>query len=252
MKYKHPIVLSIAGFDPTGGAGVLADVKTCEQHACLGMGVLTSNTIQTETEFLAVDWFDRKSIINQLMPILQTYEISAVKIGIIENLDSLVEVITVVKSVFPRIPIVWDPVLSASSGFELHASWNQESLDQILGMIDLITPNVNEVKRIARMEDEIEAGFHLARLTRVLLKGGHSSERLGVDLLFEGGVPREMPSKSDSTDLSPKHGSGCILSAAIASNLAHGKHLFEACQEAKHYIEKRLSSNEHLLAYHVE
>jgi hydroxymethylpyrimidine/phosphomethylpyrimidine kinase len=252
MKYKRPIVLSIAGFDPTGGAGVLADIKTCEQHECLGMAVLTSNTIQTETDFRSVDWFDKKSIIDQLMPILQTYEISAVKIGIIENLDTLLEVLTTIKQFFPKVPIVWDPVLSASSGFELHASWNIESLNQILGMIDLITPNVNEVKKIARNEDEIEAGFQLARLTRVLLKGGHSSERLGVDLLFEGGVPREIPSKSDATDLAPKHGSGCILSAAIASNLAHGKHLFEACQEAKHYIEKRLSSNEQLLAYHVE
>nr|WP_294858833.1 hydroxymethylpyrimidine/phosphomethylpyrimidine kinase [uncultured Fluviicola sp.] len=252
MKYKHPIVLSIAGFDPTGGAGVLADVKTCEQHACLGMGILTSNTIQTETNFLSVNWFDKKSIIDQLMPILQSYEISAVKIGIIENLDSLSEVITTIKSVFPKIPIVWDPVLAASSGFELHPGWDTESLNRLLGMIDLITPNVNEAKRLAQVEDEIEAGFHLARLTNVLLKGGHSSVRLGVDLLFEGGVPREIPSKSDSPELAPKHGSGCILSAAIASNLARGKHLFEACQEAKYYIEKRLSSNEHLLAYHVD
>lgn len=252
MKYKRPIVLSIAGFDPTGGAGVLADVKTCEQHECLGMAVLTSNTVQTETDFRSVDWFDTKSITNQLMPILQTYEISAVKIGIIENLDTLLEVIRTVKSVFPKVPIVWDPVLSASSGFELHASWNTESLNHILGMIDLITPNVNEVKKIARNEDEIEAAFQLAQFTRVLLKGGHSSLRLGVDLLFEGAVPREIPSGSDSTDLAPKHGSGCILSAAIASNLAHGKHLFESCREAKQYIEKRLSSNEHLLAYHVE
>jgi hydroxymethylpyrimidine/phosphomethylpyrimidine kinase len=252
MKYKHPIVLSIAGFDPTGGAGVLADVKTCEQHLCLGMGVLTSNTIQTETDFLAVDWFDKKSIRNQLLPILNTYEVSAVKIGIIENLDSMLEVVTSIKSVFPKIPIVWDPVLAASSGFELHTSWNKESLADILGMIDLITPNVNEIKKIAQNEDEIEAGFQLAKMTHVLLKGGHSSVRLGVDLLFEGSVPREIPSKLDSVNCTPKHGSGCILSSAIASNLAHGKPLYESCQEAKHYIEKRLSSNEYLLAYHVE
>lgn len=252
MKYKHPIVLSIAGFDPTGGAGVLADVKTCEQHACLGMGVLTSNTIQTESDFLAVEWFDKKAILQQLLPILNTYEVAAVKIGIIENLDSLLEVIKAIKVVFPKIPIVWDPVLAASSGFELHASWNKESLNHILGMIDLITPNIHEVKKIAGNEDEIEAAFQLAEFTPVLLKGGHSSERLGVDLLFEGSVPREIPSKLDSTHCSPKHGSGCILSAAIASNLARGKHLFESCQEAKYYIEKRLSSNEHLLAYHVE
>lgn len=252
MKYKRPIVLSIAGFDPTGGAGVLADVKTFEQCTCLGMGVLTANTTQTETDFLSVDWFDKKSITDQLMPILNTYDIAAVKIGIVENLDTLSELLRFVRIPFPSVPIIWDPVLSASSGFELHASWKEESLNQILEMIDLITPNVIEARRITGIEDEIEAAFQLAKLTCVLLKGGHSSERLGVDLLFEGGVPREIPARLDSADCFPKHGSGCILSAAIASNLAWGNPLFEACKDAKQYIENRLSSNEHLLAYHVE
>jgi hydroxymethylpyrimidine/phosphomethylpyrimidine kinase len=252
MKYKHPIVLSIAGFDPSGGAGVLADVKTCEQHTCLGMGVLTSNTVQTETNFISVNWFDKQAIIDQLQPILDTYEVAAVKIGIIENLDILSELLKLIKKKFPSVPVVWDPVLSASSGFELHTSWNKESLNSILEQIDLITPNVPEIKKITRMEDEIEAAFHLAKVTGVLLKGGHSSERLGLDLLFEGGVPREIPSRLDPEACFPKHGSGCILSAAIASNLALGESLFEACREAKQYIEKRLSSNEYLLAYHVE
>lgn len=252
MKYKRPIVLSIAGFDPTGGAGVLADVKTCEQHQCLGMAVLTANTNQTETTFLSVDWFDKQTIIGQLQPILSTYTISAVKIGIVENLDTLLELVTSVKRAAPSASIVWDPVLSASSGFELHTSWNEEMLNQVLGMIDLITPNVYEVRKITQTEDEIEGAFRLAQFTHVLLKGGHSTVRLGVDLLFEGGIPREIPSKSDSSKLVSKHGSGCILSAAIASNLALGKTLLEACQEAKQYVEKRLSSNEHLLAYHVK
>ncbi|TSJ42401.1 hydroxymethylpyrimidine/phosphomethylpyrimidine kinase [Fluviicola chungangensis] len=252
MKYKRPIVLSIAGFDPTGGAGVLADIKTCEQHRCLGMAVLTANTNQTETDFLSVDWFDKQTIRAQLQPILSTYEISAVKIGIVENLDILLELVTVVKRSFPSVPIIWDPVLAASSGFELHESWNEELLSQVLGMIDLITPNVNEVSRITGIEDEIEGAFQLAQSTHVLLKGGHSAVRLGVDLLFEGGIPREIPSKSDPETYHSKHGSGCILSSAIASNLAWGNPLFEACQEAKQYIEKRLSSNAYLLAYHVE
>lgn len=252
MKYNRPIVLSMAGFDPTGGAGVLADLKTCEQHLCLGMGVLTANTNQTETDFLSVEWMTKKQITGQLLPILQSYDIAAVKIGIIENLETLLEVVTFLKASCPAVPIVWDPVLSASSGFDLHSSWNEETLNQVLGKIDLITPNVNEAKRITQIEDEIEAAFHLAKLTHVLLKGGHSSIRLGVDLLFEGGVPREIPVKPDAANCSPKHGSGCILSAAIASNLALGKPIFEACQEAKLYIERRLSSNEHLLAYHVE
>ncbi|WP_343636689.1 hydroxymethylpyrimidine/phosphomethylpyrimidine kinase [Fluviicola sp.] len=252
MKYKRPIVLSMAGFDPTGGAGVLADVKTFEQHRCLGMAVLTANTNQTESEFLSVDWFGKQTITAQLQPLLSTYEMAAVKIGIVQNLEILLELVALVRRTFPRIPIVWDPVLSASSGFELHDSWNEDWLNQILDSIDLITPNVHEVRRIAKMEDEIEAAFQLAKRTNVLLKGGHSAVRLGVDLLFEGGIPREIPSKSETAKHPSKHGSGCILSAAIASSLALGKKLPEACREAKEYIEKRLSSNEYLLAYHVE
>ncbi len=252
MKYKRPIVLSIAGFDPTGGAGVLADVKTCEQLRCLGMAVLTANTNQTETEFLSVKWFDKQVIFAQLQPILNTYEISAVKIGIVENLETLLELLSLVKGAFPAVRVVWDPVLSASAGFELHTSWNEETLDQVLGMIDLVTPNVHEVRKITGMEDEIEGAFQLAKSTHVLLKGGHSTSRPGVDLLFEGGIPREILSTSDSSEYWAKHGSGCILSAGIACNLALGRNLEEACREAKEYIEKRLSSNEYLLAYHVE
>ncbi|MNJ85541.1 Hydroxymethylpyrimidine/phosphomethylpyrimidine kinase [compost metagenome] len=252
MSYNRPIVLSIAGFDPTGGAGVLADVKTFEQHHCLGMVVLTSNTNQTETDFISVDWFEKDLILNQLIPILKNYQISAVKIGIIENLDTLSAVLALVKASFPLVPIIWDPVLSASSGFELHASWNPESFREVLKLVSLITPNENEVKRITQTEDEIEAAFQLAQFTQVLLKGGHSSVRLGVDLLFEGGIPREIPPKTDPEKCLPKHGSGCILSAAIASNMALGENMLDACQKAKHYIEKRLASNSHLLAYHAE
>ncbi|MNU62903.1 Hydroxymethylpyrimidine/phosphomethylpyrimidine kinase [compost metagenome] len=251
MNYNRPIVLSIAGFDPTGGAGVLADVKTFEQHHCLGMAVLTGNTNQTETDFISVHWFEKEHILNQLIPILKNYQISSVKIGIVENLDTLSAILAVVKASFPLVPIVWDPVLSASSGFELHASWNQEVFHQVLKLVSLITPNEHEVKRITRTEDEIEASFQLAQFTQVLLKGGHSSVRLGIDLLFDGGVPREIPPKLETQSCFPKHGSGCILSAAIASNLALGENMLDACQKAKYYIEKRLASNTHLLAYHA-
>lgn len=251
MKYNRPIVLSIAGFDPTGGAGVLADVKTFEQHGCLGMAVLTGNTNQTESEFLTVNWFDKDLIINQLLPILKNYEVAAVKIGIVENLDTLASVLALLKASFPQIPIIWDPVLSASSGFELHASWNKETLQRILELVYLVTPNSNEVKKLTELDDEIAGALQLAKFSHVLLKGGHRSERLGVDLLFEGGIPIELPVQLEDADCSPKHGSGCILSAAVTANLALGNDLPAACKNSKNYIEERLASNPNLLAYHV-
>lgn len=250
MKYNRPIVLSIAGFDPTGGAGVLADVKTFEQHNCLGMGVLTGNTNQTETNFISVDWMEQEKIISQLMPILENYQVSAVKIGIVENLETLSAILGVIRTSLPVVPVVWDPVLAASSGFQLHNELDRNVLDEILKSISLVTPNVEEARKLIGADDEIEAAFRLGNQTSVLLKGGHSTVRQGIDLLIENRLPKEITG-AISKKLRPKHGSGCILSAAIASNLALGATLPDACRNAKDYIERRLASNTNLLAYHA-
>ena len=92
MNYNRPIVLSIAGFDPCGGAGVLADIKTMEKHQCLGMAVNTAITKQTEDKFISVNWFSGDDIINHIKPLLAKYKIDFVKIGIVENLNTLCEI----------------------------------------------------------------------------------------------------------------------------------------------------------------
>ncbi len=249
MKYDRPIVLSIAGFDPTGGAGVLADLKTIEQHKCLGMGVQTANTIQTEAEFSSVEWFTEEKIVQQLNTILDNYTISAVKIGIVQDLSSLQVILNDIKQGFDG-PIVWDPVLAASTGFVLHDSWDFTTLSEVLKQVTLVTPNVNEVRLLAGLSDEIKAAFSLANHTNVLLKGGHSSVRQGIDFLIENGIPSEISSE-ELVECTPKHGSGCILSSSIASNLALGNSLKDSCLLAKRYIEQCLSSNPNLLSYHV-
>ena len=92
MNYNRPIVLSIAGFDSCGGAGVLADIKTFEQHQCLGMAVNTSITNQVEDKFISVDWFSSEEILAHIKPLTDHYKIDYVKIGIIENLETFQEV----------------------------------------------------------------------------------------------------------------------------------------------------------------
>lgn len=251
MNYQRPIVLSVAGFDPTGGAGALADMKTVEQFSCLGMSVLTSTTIQTETDFISVDWFSEEQILAQLNPLVTNYRISAIKIGIIQNLNVLTSVTTLLKKHFQEAPIVWDPVLAASSGFVLHESWNPEAFQNALSRIDLITPNVHEARQLMNCDDELVAAFQLGQFTNVLLKGGHSSVRRGIDFLIENGIPTEIQA-DELAEYAPKHGSGCILSAALTANLALGKSLQEASRIAKRYTEERLASNPNLLAYHVE
>lgn len=251
MKYNRPIAVSIAGFDPTGGAGVLADVKTFEQHRVLGFGVLSATTIQTESTFLEVHWFSTDDVINQLEPLVESYELTHVKIGIIHSLEGLNEILTWLHKVIPLCQVVWDPVLSASSGFRIHDELDSKLLVEVLKKVTLITPNVPEAQILTGQQDELEAGRWLSEWTNVLLKGGHSSERRGVDLLFSAGKITRFEVQIEAEKY-PKHGSGCILAASITAALAKGKPLEEACRIGKEYTEKRLSSNKQLLAYHVE
>jgi len=250
MKYDRPIVLSIAGFDPCGGAGVLADVKTFEQHQCLGMAVNTSITNQVEDKFISIKWFSADEIISGIKSLTDKYAINFVKIGIIENLNTLHEVVSFLKKQNKDITIVWDTVLSASSGFQLIEAIDRNKLIEVLKNIYLITPNINESKRLSTFEHEFESATYLANYCNVLLKGGHSKIQKGIDYLYFNKQIIKIQTKSVK-ELSAKHGSGCILSSSITANLALGYDLETACKKSKQYIEKILNSNKNLLAYHV-
>lgn len=250
MPYKRPIVLSIAGFDPCGGAGVLADIKTFEQHRCLGMAINTGYTNQVEDRFISVKWAAIDEIIIPLQSLINRYTIDVVKIGIIENLQVLAEVAGALKQQNKAVKIIWDTVLAASDHYTLMEQVNQEQLENILKQLYLITPNRQEAISLGRHPDEMAAAKALSAHCPVLLKGGHREAEKGNDYLLQN----QQCIKIDmgvTHPLAPKHGSGCILSSAIAANLALGYPLEEACKHAKHYIEKTLNSNPNLLAYHV-
>lgn len=234
--------------DPTGGAGLLADVKTCEQHRCLGFGVVSALTIQTEDTFYRADWLPLEAIIDQAAPLFSQYTVAVVKIGIVESfavLDSLVQWINKQR---PGIRIIWDPVLAASAGFRFMERVDPAMLQQVLRHIYLITPNAPEARQLAGIDDAQEAAHRLARDCRVYLKGGHLTGNTGTDYVYEAGTVTSLPPGIQR--VWPKHGSGCILSSAVASRLAGGESLMQACVGAKGYIERILVSNENLLAYH--
>lgn len=248
MVYTRPVVVSIAGMDPTGGAGLLADIKTCEQHRCLGFGVVSALTIQTEDTFHRAEWIPLATIIDQAAPLFAQYEVAVVKIGIVENfavLNSLVQWITEQRA---GIRIVWDPVLAASAGFRFIEHVDPERLQQVLQHIYLITPNAPEARQLAGVDDAQEAARQLASDCRVYLKGGHLADNTGTDYLYEAGTVTTF--SPGIQRIWPKHGSGCMLSSAIASRLAGGESLMQACVGSKEYIERILISNENLLAYH--
>lgn len=245
---QKPIVLSIAGFDPSGGAGLLADIKTIENNGCYAMGVCTANTLQTDVYFKDCYWMDATVVLNQLQLLLDRFNIAAVKIGIIENVTLLERVLNVLKVYKKKLPIVLDPVLKSSSG---HIFQKEEPLfsEDILKSISLITPNYEEICQLSNTSSLTEKITRLQRFTSVLLKGGHHPTEKGKDTLFlkDKTVFNFFPSEEKVFE---KHGSGCILSSAIASYLAQGNSLPHACKEAKKYIEKALQSNSTKLAYH--
>ena len=247
---QRPQVISIAGFDPCGGAGILADIKTLEQHKVYGLSINTAQTLQTESEFFNIRWEEESYILKALQLLLQHYNIVAVKIGIVQNAAVLSSIVNLIYKVNSNIKIVWDPVIKSSSGFAFWANGIDANLyEQTLTKIFLITPNYNEaLKLVADAESSKEAAHHLCNYTNVLLKGGHNKSEPGIDYLYTRRSVMRFEPKVDV--VYQKHGSGCVLSAAITAYLAKGYDLREACIMGKRYIEQFLNSNETLLGYH--
>lgn len=246
---SRPTVLSIAGFDPSAGAGVLADIKTFENLDVYGFAVCTSITYQNENKFDGVKWLSIKQIKNQIYPIIENHKIEFVKIGLIENFKTLVSVIELLKAHNSDVKIIWDPILRASAGFDFHQKIPKKYLKYILKNIFLITPNWQEIQPLSNEKDAIIGAEKLAHHCVVYLKGGHNIETPATDiLLIEDSI--EVFHPKQITELE-KHGTGCVLSSAIAAYLASGIPLFNACEMAKEYTYSFLTSNASKLGYHV-
>jgi hydroxymethylpyrimidine/phosphomethylpyrimidine kinase len=147
----------------------------------------------------------------------------------------------------PECKIIWDPILKASAGFEFHSEIDKKRLKEILRKLYLITPNVPEIVKLSG-EKNLEAGAKsLSECCKVLLKGGHVKSDQAKDLLF---TENEIVSFDTERISGDKHGTGCILSAAILSNLANESSLEDSCRKAKEYITGFIGSHESLLGYH--
>jgi hydroxymethylpyrimidine/phosphomethylpyrimidine kinase len=236
--------MSIAGHDPSGGAGILADVKAFEQHKTYGFAVITSNTLQDDEKVQNVDWIPVEDIKKQIDVILKKFAVDVFKIGIIKNTKIFLELKKHILKWSPKTKIVWDPVLAATSGYKFLQ--NDKPIEELLENIYLVTPNLPEFKKLFKNEEQ---ALQLSKHTAIYLKGGHNHSNKGVDELFWKG--EKFIFKPGSKNVSTKHGSGCILSSAIAANLALGYDLKESCKKAKAYTEKTLASNKTLLAYHT-
>jgi hydroxymethylpyrimidine/phosphomethylpyrimidine kinase len=248
MQHKRPYVLTIAGFDPSGGAGLLADVKTFEQHKVYGLSVSTATTLQTETDFLSVHWENIEPVIKAVDVLLDAYPVKIVKTGIVPSFDFLLKIVTHIHHKNPEIKIIVDPVIKSSTGFNFMDSHSHKDLINVLEKIYLITPNMDEAIFLSGKTDAKKAAQEFSAHCHVLLKGGHHEENKGVDYLYSNGNCLALePGKEAPFS---KHGSGCVLSAAIAANLAKNADLTTACTRAKNYVEGFLLSNTSLLGFH--
>jgi len=249
MTISRPYVLSIAGFDPSAGAGVLADVKTFENIGVYGFTVTTSITYQNENKFDGVKWLSLKQIKNQIYPIIENHKIDFVKIGLVENFKILISIIELLKAHNAEVKIIWDPILRASAGFDFHQKIPKKYLKYVLKNIYLITPNWQEIKPLSNEQDAIIGAEKIAQYCSVYLKGGHNIETPATDLLFiEDSIDVYHPKKITELE---KHGTGCVLSSAITGYLAQGNSLHQSCELAKQYTYNFLISNETKLGFHT-
>ncbi|SKA14548.1 hydroxymethylpyrimidine/phosphomethylpyrimidine kinase [Chitinophaga eiseniae] len=240
--------MSFAGLDPSGGAGLLADIKTFEQHRVYGLGVCTALTIQTASDFISVDWLSLPRILAQAQPLLATETVRYCKIGIMADVQSLLELVRTIKCLSPGIRIILDPVLKASAGHAFHNSIPRQAWQELLPELYLITPNYQEATLLAGTDDGDVAAEQLSAHCAVLLKGGHHQARPGEDTLYTANGTQRFP--PGQKQVYPKHGSGCVLSAAITANLALNRSLPDACANAKAYTENLLASHHSLTGYH--
>ncbi|BDS11818.1 hydroxymethylpyrimidine/phosphomethylpyrimidine kinase [Aureispira anguillae] len=248
---NRPYALSIAGFDPSGGAGLVADAKTMEAQGVYGLTVATAITVQHESVFRRVDWVDQDLIKAQISILFQEYPIHFCKIGLIQNWEVLAAITKHLLRLNPSLKIVVDPIFRASAGFNFHEEVSLETLKQWLSNVYLLTPNAQELKKIGTEGQALMAvAKALADYCNVLYKGGHNEVQKGTDFLLEDNTIHTLAPQQKV--YYEKHGSGCVLSAAIVANLALGYDLLEACQQAKSYITAFLNSNNTLLGYHYK
>jgi hydroxymethylpyrimidine/phosphomethylpyrimidine kinase len=238
----RPNVLVIAGLDPSGGAGLVADVRVCEQHDCRPMVVATALTEQSTAEVRAANPVAATIVGDQLRMILTDVEVAAVKIGMLGSEQITDEVARALE--LTSAPVVWDPVLRATAGrIRLYDGDPARAIELLDGHIALFTPNSDEAHALTGIQidsvgDAIAAGMALYQrgMGAVLVKGGHwgdAGEALDVLVTPEG---HEVLTAPRFVTDGPIHGTGCALSSAIACNLAAGMPLSEACRTAKAYV----------------
>jgi hydroxymethylpyrimidine kinase/phosphomethylpyrimidine kinase len=254
IEYKKlPVCLTIAGLDPSGGAGVVADIKTFSAFGCFATAAITSVTFQNTAGVFGAVHQSADSVRQQVQPVIDDFGIHALKTGMLPTAEIIEEVASLIRGNKLK-NLVVDPVVRSTSGFDLIDDAALRSLiKNLFPLADVITPNIPEAERISGVAIESESDIvDSASVMRemgarnVLIKGGHllseppvvTGELNATDYLFLG--PDLHKIEGPYHDTTATHGTGCVLSAAIASNLALGKPLLDAVRAAKAFVNEAI------------
>lgn len=244
---KCPVVMAVGGFDPSGGAGVLADIKTIAAMRCYGVAAVTSLTVQNTAQVRGARHQTAETVGAQMQVLFDDFDVTAVKTGMLPSPETVSEVARQI-SLRTHLVLVIDPVLRSSTGFDLAAPGLQAIVSDLFPLADLVTPNISEARAITgisisgstSMEASARRILELGPAA-VLIKGGHlPSDQDAVDLLVDRNRAVEISGPRIASRNT--HGTGCTLASAIASLLARGVDLETAVRTAKSYVARAIQT----------
>ncbi|WP_332060328.1 hydroxymethylpyrimidine/phosphomethylpyrimidine kinase [Bartonella sp. CB74] len=235
-----PSILIIAGTDPTGGAGIVRDIETATYFQIKANLAITCVNVQDDRRVVEIVPMNGKFVAAQMRVALEAHSISAIKIGMTGTQEIIEEICNVLKD-YPHIPVIFDPVLVASSGGKLTTETIIETMiNKLLPYIDLLTPNIEELALLSQNslafhhKEAIEQAKKLLSFgpRYILIKGGHANGSLATDSLID---KNNIINISAPRLAGTMRGTGCILSSAIAVHLAFNESIISAVKKAKAY-----------------
>lgn len=244
MPQTPPVVLTIAGFDPSSGAGITADIKTMAAHGCYGVACITALTVQSTQGVARVEALPSKLVSDTLAELSRDVEIAAVKIGMLGSAEVVAAVCEFLGAA-KLSNVVLDPILRSTSGARLlEPKGERVMVERLLALATVITPNLDEAAAlsglpVSNLEEMKAAALRLHQLgaTNVVVTGGHLEK--ATDLLSfthpNGGIESQV-FKAERQRSRSTHGTGCAFATALACHLAQGRQLPEAVLLAKAYV----------------
>ena len=248
MPSAPPVVLTIAGFDPSSGAGVSADIKTIAAHGCYGIGCITALTVQSTTGVRRVEAVSPRLVRDTLEDLAADLAPGAVRIGMLATapiVDAVADFLEARK--LPN--TVLDPVIRASSGAELLDAKGIERLSRrLLPLVSVITPNIDEAATLTGTPvtnpAEMKAAarqLHQMGARNVVVTGGHLERAVDLLSMAADGQTEQLEFASERQRTTSTHGTGCAFAASLASNLALGRQLRDAVVLAKAYVTQAIA-----------